>query len=336
MMGHRVKKFLFFLAFLACQPPWTSLLEGKECDCSFLEKSLEEADKRFQRIQDSRETDPQVLFLECLDKTASQPDSLYNYCLDFADMKDRSQVREVHDKARNKIKASVDECKKARGCEEWKGTLIRGCEESAGKQRALCYLEKNSWNDFREKYPREAEDFLRAWKTDAENIKGFLYAKSSVCDEKYEKDVFRRDRCIANFKEKYAIQALLEKSGGPDEPVKGAKEEKKDLAALVLGKWQSQEAGCIIEVTLKNDSPKINCLLGCGEGEEFEWTRGYNFTRKYSKSAKLGAGHFNEKCIFDEYHEKFICDGTVKFVSRYGGGVEAQRLETRTYFRMLE
>lgn len=335
-MSHRVKKFLFFLAFLAGQST-PGFLEGKECDCSYLEKSLEEAGKRFQRIQDSRETDPQVLFLECIDKASSQPDPLYNYCLNFAGMKDRSQIREVHDKAGDKIKTSIGDCKRAgRGCEEWREALARGCEESDGKQRARCYLEKNSWNDFREKYPREAEDFLRAWKGDAENIKGFLYAKAGVCDEKYGKDASRRDRCISNFKEKYAIQGLMEKSAESKESAKaGTKEDKKDLAVPVLGKWQSQEAGCIIEIILKNGSPKINCLIGCGEGEEFEWTRGYNFARKYSKFAKLGTGRFNEKCVFDEPHEKFMCEGTVKFVSKFGG-TETQKLEARNYFRLLE
>lgn len=328
---------MFFLAFLACQSHWAGLLEGKECDCSFLEKYMEEADKRFQRIQDSKEADPQVLFLECIDKTASQPDPLYNYCLNFAYMKDRSQAQEVHGMARSKIKTSIDGCKKAgSGCEEWRRTLARGCEELAGKQRARCYLEKNSWNDFHEKYPMESEGFLKGWKRDTENINDFFYAKAGVCDEKYWNDAPRRNRCIANFKEKYSVQGLMEKYSEPKSPGKGdAREGKKDLATLLLGKWQSEEAGCMIEITMKTGSHKINCLAGCGEGEEFEWGKGFNFTRKYSKFTKLGSGRFNEKCIFDEPHEKFTCDGTVKFVSKYGAA-ETQRLESRNYFKLLE
>jgi len=350
MMILSAKNFTPFLVLLItlCLPVPPS--HAEDCGCSLLEKSIREAEGLFRDIRDSRETDPGALFMQCRDQVGFPPGLLYPYCVDLVTAKKESRLQEIRDREIKKIKDLLAGCKEAAGkCAAWKTTLAEECASLKGDQRLRCYLEKNLWQEYRGRFFKDAQDFLKKMKNDRDNVKNFLYAKKNVCDRKYIDNPPRRERCLANFKKKYHVTDILDRifSSGEGaapaagkEPIRNSRHQgKKDgghaLDSLIEGRWSSQEAGCILEFRKTNDAFYIKCIIGCGKEERFAWQKGLNFTRKYSRSNRLGSGSFNETCVFDQKVKEFRCDGLVRYRTKFGKE-NFIRLETRHYKKMLQ
>lgn len=344
--------FLPLISILAMVPS----SEGADCDCRVYEKVLEEAERIFRDLEKSGE-ERETLFLKCRDSVDSSG-ILAGYCANTF-LGENTDLLRNHRRERDRLEGLQKACRDAGGnCREWKKKESGACADLKGEEQARCYAGMGIWEEFEALFSEIAKEFEKAREEEQRNIKNYLHAKKAICDEKYKKDESRRERCVANFRNKYQIQALLdsfargekgeepekkseEKSTateGSDEVAKDSKadSEKQEPDADLLGRWLCEENGFIFEIAKKGSALSLECLAGCGSGEEYKWEKEYRFTRKYTKSNKLGTGSFDEICSFDDAKEEFTCRGTVNFISTKYGASDVSKLESRHCFKMME
>lgn len=311
---------IFYLCWIITIILFVKSSEGKDCDCEIFKQALEEVQVRQQVLKNSGENEPEQRFLQCLDG-ANQAGLLFDYCANLTIAGEGGDLQTLHDKATKRIEGMMADCRKG--------------PEDCGK-----------WRD---KMSVASVNFIEQSDEKRKGIKDFLYAKLNICDRKYEKDLVRKKRCVSNFKKKYGVQAILDSVKPGDNlqpsqnkvenaakisPPKKEEQEEDNIESILIGTWQNITQGDMFEIKKKGYSLGIECLVGCGNGVRYEWLKEYSFKRIYSRSKRLGTGHFNEKCLFDDREKRFTCKGMLNFKTKFGE-TETKRLEDKHYYKLI-